>query len=130
MSKALLAKGFTLVSGGTDNHLVLVDLRPLGLDGARAEQVNMDIKPYPSSLYHLVILLKHLKVCNRTSISLNKNTCPGDKSAMTPGGLRIGAPALTSRGFVEKDFERVKSFSFLMIKEQIIETNFHCFDRW
>jgi len=40
MSKALLAKGFTLVSGGTDNHLVLVDLRPLGLDGARAELVN------------------------------------------------------------------------------------------
>jgi len=87
MSKALLAKGFTLVSGGTDNHLVLVDLRPLGLDGARAEQV-----------------------CNRTSISLNKNTCPGDKSAMTPGGLRIGAPALTSRGFVEKDFERMVEY--------------------
>jgi len=87
MSKALLAKGFTLVSGGTDNHLVLVDLRPLGLDGARAELV-----------------------CNRTSISLNKNTCPGDKSAMTPGGLRIGAPALTSRGFVEKDFEQMVEY--------------------
>ena len=39
MAKALLDKGFTLVSGGTDNHLVLVDLRPRGLDGARAEQV-------------------------------------------------------------------------------------------
>ncbi|XP_057364901.1 serine hydroxymethyltransferase, mitochondrial-like [Daphnia carinata] len=87
MAKALMAKGYTLVSGGTDTHLVLVDLRPKGLDGARAEQV-----------------------CNRTSISVNKNTCPGDKSAMTPGGLRLGAPALTSRGFVEKDFEQMVEF--------------------
>lgn len=86
MANALIAKGYKLVSGGTDTHLVLVDLRP-GLDGARAEQV-----------------------CNRTSISLNKNTCPGDKSAMTPGGLRLGAPALTSRGFLEKDFEQVVEF--------------------
>ena len=85
MAAALNEKGFTLVSGGTDTHLVLVDLRPLGLDGARAEQV-----------------------CNRTSISVNKNTCPGDKSAMTPGGLRLGAPALSSRGFVEKDFQQVR----------------------
>nr|CAH0098266.1 unnamed protein product [Daphnia galeata] len=87
MAAALMAKGYTLVSGGTDTHLVLVDLRPKGLDGARAEQV-----------------------CNKTSISLNKNTCPGDKSAMTPGGLRLGAPALTSRGFIEKDFEQMVEF--------------------
>nr|CAH0098277.1 unnamed protein product [Daphnia galeata] len=87
MAAALMAKGYTLVSGGTDTHLVLVDLRPKGLDGARGEQV-----------------------CNKTSISLNKNTCPGDKSAMTPGGLRLGAPALTSRGFIEKDFEQMVEF--------------------
>ncbi|EFX79152.1 hypothetical protein DAPPUDRAFT_52799 [Daphnia pulex] len=87
MAAALMAKGYTLVSGGTDTHLLLVDLRPKGLDGARAEQV-----------------------CNKTSISLNKNTCPGDKSAMTPGGLRLGAPALTSRGFIEKDFEQMVEF--------------------
>ena len=42
---------------------------------------------------------------------MNKNTCPGDKSALTPGGLRLGAPALTSRGFVEKDFEQVGTIS-------------------
>ncbi|XP_046441010.1 serine hydroxymethyltransferase, mitochondrial-like [Daphnia pulex] len=87
MAAALMAKGYTLVSGGTDTHLLLVDLRPKGLDGSRAEQV-----------------------CNKTSISLNKNTCPGDKSAMTPGGLRLGAPALTSRGFTEKDFEQMVEF--------------------
>lgn len=54
-------------SGGTDTHLVLVDLRPKGLDGARAE-----------------------RVLELVSITANKNTCPGDRSAITPGGLRLG----------------------------------------
>lgn len=53
--------------GGTDNHLVLVDLRPKGLDGARVETV-----------------------CNICNITVNKNSVPGDKSALTPGGLRLG----------------------------------------
>uniref|UniRef100_G1S6F5 Serine hydroxymethyltransferase n=1 Tax=Nomascus leucogenys TaxID=61853 RepID=G1S6F5_NOMLE len=73
--------------GGTDNHLVLVDLRPKGLDGARAE-----------------------RVLELVSITANKNTCPGDRSAITPGGLRLGAPALTSRQFREDDFRRVVDF--------------------
>ncbi|XP_046403650.1 serine hydroxymethyltransferase, mitochondrial-like [Ischnura elegans] len=87
MAKALIKKKYSLVSGGTDNHLLLVDLRPKGLDGARAEMV-----------------------FNRVSITVNKNTCPGDKSALSPGGLRLGAPALTSRNFKEKDFEQVVEF--------------------
>lgn len=87
MAGALLSKGFTLVSGGTDNHLVLVDLRPKSMDGARAE-----------------------RVLELVSITANKNTCPGDKSALTPGGLRLGAPALTSRHFKEADFEKVVEF--------------------
>uniref|UniRef100_A0AAY4B4I4 Serine hydroxymethyltransferase n=1 Tax=Denticeps clupeoides TaxID=299321 RepID=A0AAY4B4I4_9TELE len=87
MASVLLKKGYTLVSGGTDNHLVLVDLRPQGIDGARAE-----------------------RVLELVSITANKNTCPGDKSALTPGGLRLGAPALTSRQFKEADFEQVVEF--------------------
>ncbi|KAG8452517.1 hypothetical protein GDO86_004343 [Hymenochirus boettgeri] len=87
MASALLNKGYTLVSGGTDNHLVLVDLRPKGIDGARAE-----------------------RVLELVSITANKNTCPGDKSALTPGGLRLGAPALTSRNFKETDFQKVVEF--------------------
>ncbi|XP_043987951.1 serine hydroxymethyltransferase, mitochondrial-like [Gambusia affinis] len=87
MAGALLKKGYTLVSGGTDNHLVLVDLRPRGIDGARAE-----------------------RVLELVSITANKNTCPGDKSALTPGGLRLGTPALTSRQFKEGDFEKVVDF--------------------
>ena len=76
--------GYTLVSGGTDNHLVLVDLKPSGVDGARVQNV-LDL----------------------VGITLNKNSVPGDKSAVVPGGVRIGTPALTTRGFTEKDFERV-----------------------
>ncbi|XP_050781366.1 serine hydroxymethyltransferase, mitochondrial [Gopherus flavomarginatus] len=87
MAEALLQRGYTLVSGGTDNHLVLVDLRPKGIDGARAE-----------------------RVLELVSITANKNTCPGDKSALTPGGLRLGAPALTSRRFREADFQKVVAF--------------------
>ncbi|XP_056316661.1 serine hydroxymethyltransferase, mitochondrial [Danio aesculapii] len=87
MAAALLDKGYTLVSGGTDNHLVLVDLRPQGMDGARAE-----------------------RVLELVSITANKNTCPGDKSALTPGGLRLGTPALTSRQLKECDFQKVVEF--------------------
>ncbi|XP_016121679.1 serine hydroxymethyltransferase, mitochondrial-like, partial [Sinocyclocheilus grahami] len=72
---------------GTENHLVLVDLRPQGMDGARAE-----------------------RVLELVSITANKNTCPGDKSALTPGGLRLGSPALTSRQFKESDFQQVVDF--------------------
>ncbi|GFR45971.1 hypothetical protein Agub_g7443, partial [Astrephomene gubernaculifera] len=90
-SQALAAgmsrRGHTLVSGGTDNHIVLVDLRPRGVDGARVERV---------------LELAH--------IAANKNTVPGDVSALVPGGLRMGSPALTSRGFVESDFDQVAEF--------------------
>ena len=81
----LTKKGYSLVSGGTDNHLVLVDLKKSrDLDGARVEAV--------------------LELAN---IALNKNTIPGDKSALSPGGVRMGTPALTTRGLVEADFETV-----------------------
>ncbi len=83
----LLALGYTLVSGGTDNHLILVDLKPSGVDGARAQSV-LDL----------------------ASITLNKNSVPGDKSAIIPGGVRIGTPALTTRGFKQDDFVRIADF--------------------
>ncbi|KAF5939999.1 hypothetical protein HYC85_021166 [Camellia sinensis] len=81
LASRLIELGYKLVSGGSDNHLVLVDLRPLGLDGARVE-----------------------KVLDMASITLNKNSVPGDKSALVPGGIRIGSPAMTTRGFTEKEF--------------------------
>ncbi|CAJ1401184.1 unnamed protein product [Effrenium voratum] len=78
---------FDLVSGGTDNHLLLLDLRSKGVNGSKAEAV-----------------------CELASIVLNKNTIPGDKSAMTPNGLRVGTPAMTSRGLVEADFAQIGEF--------------------
>ncbi|KAJ7530784.1 hypothetical protein O6H91_14G019000 [Diphasiastrum complanatum] len=86
-AKVLIAKGYEIVSGGTDNHLVLVNLKNKGLDGSRVERV---------------LELSH--------IAANKNTVPGDVSAMVPGGIRMGTPALTSRGFTEPDFEKVAEF--------------------
>ena len=71
LAEALIAKGHKLASGGTDNHLVLCDLRPHGLTGSQVE-----------------------KVCEAASISLNRNTFPRDASALSPGGVRIGAPAM------------------------------------
>ncbi|KAK4354800.1 hypothetical protein RND71_026994 [Anisodus tanguticus] len=84
LASRLMELGYKLVSGGTDNHLVLVDLRPLGLDGARVE-----------------------KILDMASITLNKNSVAGDKSALVPGGIRIGSPAMTTRGFSEKEFVAV-----------------------
>lgn len=83
----LMKKGHTIATGGTDNHLCLLDVRPLGTDGARVE-------------YVLELM----------SIACNKNTAPGDKSAFTPGGIRLGTPALTSRNFKETDLENVARF--------------------
>merc|ERR1719393_627997 len=79
--------GYALVSGGTDNHLLLINLKPQGVDGSRVERV---------------MELAH--------IAANKNTVPGDTSALVPGGIRRGTPALTSRGFQEADFEKVADF--------------------
>lgn len=87
LSKRMVELGYSIVSGGTDNHLILVDLKPNAIDGARVQQV-----------------------LDEVHITLNKNSVPGDKSAMTPGGMRIGTPALTTRGFKEADFVKVAEF--------------------
>jgi glycine hydroxymethyltransferase len=136
-AEALLRQGFTLVSGGTDNHLVLVDLRPSGIDGSRVERVcevrprgrrggvaeegrraaslSRSVRPLvryassaspilPSSVSRRVLLAPPPQVAG---LAVNKNTVPGDKSALVPSGIRMGSPALTSRGLDEEDFERV-----------------------
>ena len=72
--------GFKIITGGTDNHLMLVDLRNKGISGGKAE-----------------------KILDYVGISVNKNTIPGDISALNPSGIRIGTPAITTRGFKEKD---------------------------
>lgn len=87
LSDGLIKAGYKVVTGGTDNHLVWLDLRPSGLSGGKAE-----------------------KVLEEVSISVNKNTVPGDKSALNPSGLRIGTPALSTRGMKESDMQNIVAF--------------------
>jgi len=87
MGDCLKKEGLNLVSDGTDNHLLLVDLRSKGVNGNKADLV-----------------------CEAASIILNKNTVPGDRSAISPSGLRVGTPAMTSRGLMEEDFVQVGKF--------------------
>ena len=79
--------GHKLVADGTDSHMVLLDLRQHSLDGARVEAV-----------------------LEQVNIACNKNSIPGDKSALTPCGIRIGAPAMTTRGMSEEDFKRIAGY--------------------
>jgi glycine hydroxymethyltransferase len=87
LAKALQAKGYKCVTDGTENHLVLWDLRPNGLTGNKME-----------------------KICDLANITINKNAVHGDTSALAPGGVRVGAPALTSRSMKEADFEQIAEF--------------------
>jgi len=85
MADRFLENGYDLVSGGTDNHLILVDLRNRGLTGKDAEEA-----------------------LERASITCNKNMVPfDDQSASVTSGIRLGAPAMTTRGFGEEEFTRI-----------------------
>ncbi|KAB2105886.1 Serine hydroxymethyltransferase, cytosolic [Alternaria gaisen] len=90
---AFKSMDYKLVTDGTDNHMVLIDLKPFNLDGARVEAV-----------------------LEQVNIACNKNTTPGDKSALTPMGIRIGAPAMTSRGLGEEDFKKIANYIDQCIK--------------
>lgn len=87
LGRSLQEKGHFLATGGTDNHLLLWNVRTLGLTGSKVE-----------------------KVLELAGMTTNKNSIQGDTSAVNPGGVRLGTPALTSRGLDEKDFERVADF--------------------
>jgi glycine hydroxymethyltransferase len=85
MAEALLETGFQLVSGGTDNHLMLVDLRPVDLTGKEMQ-----------------------RRLDEVYITVNKNAIPGDpQSPLVTSGIRVGVPAATTRGFTEADMRVV-----------------------
>lgn len=94
LASALLRRNCRLVTGGTDNHLLLWDLRSFGLTGKNFE-----------------------KVCELCHITLNKATISDGNGSITPGGVRIGTPAMTTRGCLESDFEIIADF--LLIAAQI-----------
>ncbi|MBQ5334372.1 MAG: serine hydroxymethyltransferase [Oscillospiraceae bacterium] len=91
LAKGLLTRGFDLVSGGTDNHLMLVDLRPVHITGKELEH-RLD----------------------EVYITVNKNAIPNDpeKPSVT-SGIRVGTPAVTSRGLVTEDMEKIAEFMYL-----------------
>lgn len=87
LAKALMAEGFDLVSGGTDNHLMLVDLRPARLTGKEME-----------------------RRLDEVNITVNKNAIPNDpEKPFVTSGIRVGTPAATTRGFKEADMEVIAS---------------------
>ena len=95
LCKGLQDRGIKIVSGGTDNHLMLVDLTPFELTGKAVE-----------------------KLMDEAHITANKNTIPTDpKSPFVTSGIRLGTPAATSRGLKEEDFDKVAEAIAMLIKE-------------
>ena len=85
LADALISEGFNILTGGTDNHLMLLDLRGTGVTGKELQNK-----------------------CDEVYITLNKNTVPNDpESPFTTSGVRIGTPAVTSRGLVEEDMKTI-----------------------
>lgn len=92
LSAALMAQGFDILTGGTDNHLMLVDLRKMDISGKELQNR-----------------------CDEAYITLNKNTVPNDpRSPFVTSGVRIGTPAVTTRGLVEKDMEKIAELIYLI----------------
>ena len=95
LAKGLLSRGINIVSGGTDNHLMLVDLTNLGLTGKQAE-----------------------KMLDEVHITCNKNTIPNDpQSPFVTSGVRLGTPAATTRGLKEEDMDAIAEVIVLTLKD-------------
>jgi glycine hydroxymethyltransferase len=94
LASALIARGYHIISGGTDNHLILVDLRNKGVTGKAAQQA-----------------------LERAAITLNKNAVPfDDKPPLITSGIRLGTPAITTRGMGVAEMERIA----ILIDEVIV----------
>ena len=95
LAEGLIKNGFRLVSGGTDNHLILIDVRNKGLTGKQAE-----------------------KLLDEVGVATNKNTIPNDpESPMVTSGIRIGTPAMTTRGMKEEDMLEIAEIITLALDE-------------
>ncbi|HHX62006.1 MAG TPA: serine hydroxymethyltransferase [Epulopiscium sp.] len=95
LAKALQNKGFKIVSGGTDNHLLLVDLRTMDITGKDAERLLDEI-----------------------GVTCNKNTIPFEEtSPFITSGIRLGTPAVTTRGMVEEDMETIAEIIYMSLKD-------------
>jgi glycine hydroxymethyltransferase len=101
MASALVKRDYNIISGGTENHLMLIDLRNKSISGKKAQET-----------------------LDRAHITLNKNAVPfDDKSPFVTSGIRIGVPAITTRGLVENDMETVVDFIDRIMKNIDNEEN-------
>lgn len=101
MGEHLAGLGYSLSTGGTENHMLLVGLKELGVDGSVAEIV-----------------------LEKSDIIINKNTIKGDVSAMRPSGMRVGSPPMTTRGCSEEDFTQITALlheGVLIAKDLMLE---------
>lgn len=99
LADKLVEHGFNLVSGGTDNHLMLVDLRNKGITGKDAEQ-RLDA----------------------IGVTVNKNAVPFDtESPLVTSGIRIGTPAVTSRGFKQQEMEQIADIINLVVTDNAVD---------
>ncbi|MBI5147628.1 MAG: serine hydroxymethyltransferase [Parcubacteria group bacterium] len=89
LAGALKKSGFNLVTGGTDNHLLLIDLKNLGMDGLSAE-----------------------RRLEEAGITANRNAIIGDASPFRPSGIRLGTPAVTTRGMKEKEMKKIAGWIY------------------
>jgi glycine hydroxymethyltransferase len=87
LAEELLARGFKLLGEGTETHLMLLDVRPWGLDGRGAEEI-----------------------LEAAGITANRNSLPGDDKPLRPSGVRLGTPATTTRGMKEKEMKKIAEF--------------------
>ena len=95
LCNGLLNRGLSIVSGGTDNHLMLLDLRPQGLTGKEIE-----------------------KLLDEAHITANKNTVPNDpQKPFVTSGIRLGTPAVTSRGMNTEDMDMIAEAISLVVKK-------------
>ena len=103
LAESLIKKGFEIMTGGTDTHLILVNLKNKDITGSKMEYL-----------------------CELVDISLNKNCIYGDKNAISPSGIRIGTPAMVSRGFDKNEFEQIAIFLDKLIAiGNTVQTNIH-----
>ncbi|GGS04544.1 serine hydroxymethyltransferase [Deinococcus sedimenti] len=105
LAQAFQDKGYRVVSGGTDNHLFVLDLRPQGLNGTKAT-----------------------KLLDANHITISKSTLPYDtEKILHGGGIRIGTPAITTRGMVERDMQTVADLIDRALKGEDVKAEVHAF---
>ncbi len=96
LAEELKRRGFELIGGGTDNHLILMNVKAIGLSGMEAE-----------------------KRLEKNGVIANRNSIPGDESPFKPNGLRLGVPAVTTRGFKEKEMKEIAEiFEAVLIRNE------------